>query len=118
VLHGKGGSLGAFKRNPGPNLAYVYMPNPRKGGKVQWGLIEPRTEAVLAHGVSATPEAGYKAAHKKAQAMVGGYKGRDVEMKAGKEWTQVPRRGKKNPKKKAKKNPDARAILRNAMRGT
>ncbi len=118
VLSGKSGSLGRFQRNPGPNLAYVYMPNPRTGGKIQWGLIEPRAGKLLASGVSASPESGYKAAHAKAAGMVGGYKGRDVEMKSDGEWTQVPKKNKH--KKKAKKNPGkaGAAAMRAAMRGT
>ena len=120
VLSGKSGSLGRFQRNPGPNLAYVYMPNPHGSG-CQWGLIEPRAGKLLASGTAASPESGYKAAHKKAKGLIGGYKGRDVEMKADKEWTQVPRAGKKKKasKKKASKKPtkNARSAMRAAMRG-
>lgn len=140
ITLGSRGSLGAWKKNPADgDLAFVYQPNP--GGKgIEWGLIEPRSETVLLTGTAGSPEAGYKAAHKKArQAVAKGakgnpemrasgewvdpYAGTHAEMRSGKEWVDVPRGGrrggKKGSKKKAKrKNPDAKKVLRNAMKGT
>jgi hypothetical protein len=142
VTMGTPGSLTRFKKNPKKDgdLAYVWNENPEKGGKIEWGLIEPRSGEVLITGTANTPEAGYKAAHRKAneamkrgakmnpgerEAWLAPYAATDVEMKSGTEWTQVPRGGKKNTGKAAKKNtgkrknPEAaRRALRNAMRGT
>lgn len=138
ITMGTPGALTRFKKNPAEDdatVAYVFQENPDKGGKIEWALIDPRSESVLLTGTSATPEAGYKAAHKKANAAIhkgaklnpgsreawlAPYGASDVEMKSSKEWTQVPRGGKKNAgKKNPKKNAEAgRRALRNAMRGT
>lgn len=67
ILAGNTGSLRAYLKNPADgDLVYVYQKNPEKGKAVEWALIEPKTESVLLTGTASNPEAGYKAAHKKA----------------------------------------------------
>lgn len=122
VTQGTPGSLSRFKKNPA-ELAYVWVPNPGKG--VQWGLIDPHTDSVLLSGTASNPQAGYKAAHKKAREMISHgewterYAPSDVELRASGEWTQVPRGGKRKAKKPAKKKAKkGSTALRKAMRGT
>jgi len=139
VTMGTPGSLSRFKKakmNPEKDgdVMYLWGENPSGKGKIEWGLVEPSSGEILITGTANTPEAGYKAAHRKAneamskgakmnpgerETWVAPYAADDVEMKSSKEWTQVPRGGKKKNAGKKAKNPEAgRRALRNAMRGT
>jgi hypothetical protein len=111
------------RRNPGKpgTVDFVWQPNEGSGSApVEFGVIEPRSETVLKTGTAKNPEAAHAAAQKVGRDFVSNpgkfvteiekaieehewehhrpglpYGGRDVEVRSGREWTQVPRKARR-----------------------
>lgn len=108
------------RKNPGKpgTVDFVWQPNKGSGSApIEFGVVEPRSETVLKTGTAKNPESAHKAAQKVGRDFVSNpgkfvreiekaieehewrhhraglpYAGKDVELKASGEWTQVPKK--------------------------